>query len=122
MTATLNAQHGARMHDTYLAIRNREPFKTHGALAGGPSILGHLGMLGHDDREQWYADVNDVDYVVTSYATPIAWHTPRGWHVVAQRFSATTSRHQSTVSRALGEYGAMLARARDGADHATATH
>ena len=103
MTKTLNAQHGAHMRDTYRAIRNREPFKTHGALSGDVSAFGTLGQLGYDEREAWYRDVNDIDYVVMSYATPIAWHTPNGWHVVTTKFSATTSRHQTTVALALND-------------------
>ena len=59
------------------------------------------GRLAGFDLDQWDADIDDVDYVITSYATPIAWHTPRGWHLVDQRFSVTTSCHQSQVRRGL---------------------
>ena len=55
------------------------------------------GWLGGDDLTAWRRDRDDILYVVTSYATPIAWRTTNGWHVVDQRFSVTTSRHQSQV-------------------------
>ena len=42
-------------------------------------------------------------YVVYSYRTPIAWHTPEGWYVVEQKFSVTTSKHQNYVRRAIAE-------------------
>jgi hypothetical protein len=59
------------------------------------------GRLAGADLDQWSADIDDVDYVITSFATPIAWHTSRGWHLVDQRFSPTTSGHQSQVRRGL---------------------
>jgi hypothetical protein len=42
-------------------------------------------------------------YVVFSYGTPIAWNTPEGWYVVAQKFSVTTSKHSNYVRRAIAE-------------------
>ena len=48
-----------------------------------------------------------VRYVVKSYATPIAWKLDDGtWEVPAEKYSVTTSRHQSFVRRAvqLAEY------------------
>jgi hypothetical protein len=44
-----------------------------------------------------------MDYVVYSYHTPIAWHTPEGWYIVAQKFSQTTSKHQNLTRRAIAE-------------------
>lgn len=47
----------------------------------------------------------DVDFVVFSYATPIAWHTPdKGWTIPAVKYSPTTTRrHQPVVRSALAE-------------------
>ena len=42
-------------------------------------------------------------YVVYSYGTPIAWCTPEGWYVVAQKFSVTTSKHQNLTRRAVAD-------------------
>ena len=48
----------------------------------------------------WNADT--LDYVVYSYATPIAWHdTVSGWHVPSDRYSVSTSRHQGVVRRSV---------------------
>ena len=42
-------------------------------------------------------------YVVFSYGTPIAWYSyTHDWHLVSQKFSPTTSKHQSVVRRATG--------------------
>ena len=48
-------------------------------------------------------DSSDVDYVVFSYSTPIAWHTPDGWVVPPVRYSVTTSKHQGQA-----RWGAQL--------------
>lgn len=41
-------------------------------------------------------------YVIHSYATPIAWWTEReGWYLVKERFSVTTSKHQSLIAIAV---------------------
>lgn len=91
---------------TAQAIRDREDFRTSGSLYGESTSLGRYdsGRLSGADLDQFYADCRDIDYVVVSYATPIAWHvtpangdeSPR-WHVVSQKFSSTTSKHQSNL-------------------------
>lgn len=92
--------YGTGRDNTLLAIAARHPFATNGALRGD-TYAGSFGMLSPVERAAW---PNDVDYVVSSYATPIAWHSGTyGWHVVDQRFSATTSRHQSIVRLALDD-------------------
>jgi hypothetical protein len=48
-----------------------------------------------------FINTSEIDYTVYSYNTPIAWHSPKGWHIVEQKFSSTTSRHQSRVRRAV---------------------
>ncbi|TWE27539.1 hypothetical protein FHX69_0175 [Prauserella muralis] len=43
-----------------------------------------------------------IDYVVYSYATPIAWHIPgQGWTVPTETYSVTTTRHQRAVNLAI---------------------
>lgn len=87
---------------TAQAIADREDFTTHGALAG-LNVSGltswDSGRLSGPDLEKFQADRATIDYVVTSYATPIAWHTPDGWHRVSQKFSVTTSHHQGVLYR-----------------------
>lgn len=90
-------------------LANRQPFaNTTGSLRGGTldaferDCFGRTsGWLGGDDLNAWRDQIGSVDYVVTSYATPIAWHTPNGWHIVEQRFSVTTSNHQGQIRRGL---------------------
>lgn len=81
-------------------IRDLIPFKTHGALCSeSVSGLGPFdsGRLRGKDEDAFRADMANIDYVVYSYATPIAWHTPKGWYKVEQKFSVTTSKHQGTL-------------------------
>lgn len=47
-------------------------------------------------------DLIGADYIVYSYATPIAWYRNGLWHVPAYKYSQSTSRHQSIVRQALG--------------------
>lgn len=82
-----------------VAIHDRIPFETHGALCGTTSGAYNAsgGRLEGPDFDRFKADYQSIDYAVWSYATPIAWHTPSGWHKVAQRFSVTTSKHQGKL-------------------------
>jgi hypothetical protein len=83
-------------------IAAREDFETYGALrAGWTSRKGayvYTGYLrGYDaevfDKHKW-----QIEYVVWSYSTPIAWWSEMyGWHLVRQTFSVTTSRHQGRL-------------------------
>ena len=59
------------------------------------------GRLDAEETARYNRDLNSVLYWVYSYSTPIAWYTPSGWYVVGQKFSHTTSRHQSRVRRAI---------------------
>lgn len=44
----------------------------------------------------------DVDYVVYSYATPMAWHSQTdGWVMPDAKYSVTTSKFQGTLAAAL---------------------
>lgn len=96
---------GSQQHkqNTRDAIANRVPFKTGGSLKGVAGNPGTVGRLNEEERSQYYADANSIDYAVLSYGTPIAWHTPNGWHIVAQRFSVTTTNQQTVVRIALAD-------------------
>lgn len=92
-----------------MAIRDRVPFDTGGSLMGRTRTTGRMGGIGgpwgygslsgvdlawarEDDAQ------GQVDYVVWSYSTPIAWHMAGGlWHRVGQTFSPTTSKHQGNL-------------------------
>jgi hypothetical protein len=83
-------------------IRDCQTFATYGALTAdrvSPGSHHHhsSGMLDSAERERFFA-TRDIDYIVYSYATPIAWHSEsKGWHKVAQRFSVTTGKHQGKL-------------------------
>lgn len=99
-----------RRTDLRPVLADLRPFQnTTGSLRGeARSPYGYRfdiadARLNDRERARFYADddIMGVDFVVWSYATPIAWKTPVGWYVVDQKFSATTSNHQAQVRRAL---------------------
>jgi hypothetical protein len=70
----------------------------------GTRSTSHSGQIYGRAAELWRADITagEVSYVVVSYATPIAWYTKRGaWVVPDEKYSHTTSRHQSVVRQAV---------------------
>lgn len=71
-------------------IRARVPFKS-GSLTGHRNAAYGLGYLRSAWHPAFYDDANTIDYVVYSYSTPIAWHTPQGWTVPRETYSVTTS-------------------------------
>ncbi len=84
---------GASVHQ---AIANRTPFRTHGALSADASAYSGTGVL----PEPYVTALRNErpEYVVYSYSTPIAWWSEaHGWTIPAVKYSATTSRHQSTA-------------------------
>lgn len=90
-----------------LAIRGGLDFDTHGSLYGVSDRNRGPGELSGDDLTQYLADTRlgqqRIMYVVMSYSTPIAWcRADKTWHVVDQKFSDTTDRHQRVVRDALG--------------------
>jgi hypothetical protein len=82
---------------TAKAIADRTPFTTSGSMFGTRETWHGTGMLPHWWLQTWYEEVNHIDYVVYSYATPIAWHTPNGWTVPDARYSITTTKHQGNL-------------------------
>lgn len=86
---------------TATAISRMKPFTTSGALSAQATTgLGPFdsGYLSGKDEEAFRAQCDDIRYVVYSYSTPIAWWTgTHGWHVVSQKFSPTTSKHQGNL-------------------------
>lgn len=82
-------------------IQNRIPFSVN-SIAGSTYADRGVGRLSANGRRQLYAAANTLDYVVYSYATPIAWHTPEGWVIPLQQLSITTGRHQRLVRGAVG--------------------
>lgn len=84
-------------------IRDRKPFQGYGSFRATTRWEGD-GVL---PRRLWPSsptETRDIDYVVYSYATPIAWHHPEnGWTVPAVKYSMTTSHHQGRLYLIEGE-------------------
>ena len=57
------------------------------------------GQLPQEFRDQLKLD--RPDFIVYSYATPIAWHSDKGWYIPEVKYSVTTSKHQNYVRRAV---------------------
>lgn len=91
------------------ALEKLEPFKTHGSLYGeaGPCIFTTPGRL---DQRYWQSLRSPlVDYVVYSYATPIAWHHEyQGWTMPNESYSVSTSKQQGRIRTAISQLGKML--------------
>jgi hypothetical protein len=65
----------------------------------GSVIVYELGRLPQEFRDQLKLD--QPDFIVYSYGTPIAWHSNSGWFMPNCKYSVTTSKHQGYVRRAV---------------------
>ena len=84
------------------SLRNLRPFKTSGSLEGTRSVSYGAGYLPRRFARIFNERYSKVDYVVYSYATPIAWHDSElGWYLPEVIYSVTTSRHQSGIFAAV---------------------
>jgi hypothetical protein len=103
MTIRYAAKHGAGLVNTLLAIQSRRAFKA-GNLWAETYSLGPGRLTGEPCRGATSRDANEIDYVVYSYGTPIAWHIEDGeWIIPDDKYSVTTSNHQGVVRRAIRE-------------------
>ena len=97
---------------SYVSRAEAPDYFTHFKPFKGNSLTGqrwnrHLSLpyyteLSAEYREQFRKDA--PMYVIFSYNTPIAWYGELGWVVPNVKYSATTSRHQGIVRRALTNY------------------
>lgn len=101
MSTTTRKRLTTRGIRTATAIRDMVPFTTSGSLsAQAVPGLGtwDSGRLSGADETAFRAECREIRYVVYSYSTPIAWWSGvNGWHVVSQKFSSTTSKHQGNL-------------------------
>jgi hypothetical protein len=83
-------------------IATRQEFKA-SALEGklGGSLLPSNRLS--EAEGNLFINTQGIDFTVYSYDTPIAWHTLEGWHIVEQKFSVTTSKHQNLTRRAIAD-------------------
>lgn len=91
--------HGAGRDKLDHALRNLEAFQTGGSFRAEETSCAYTyGELNQTECAKLKADNGNLRYVVYSYATPIAWVTKDNRvYRVAQKFSVTTSRHQSVL-------------------------
>ena len=82
------------------AIAGREDFIASSLRGQSGSSFGS-GLLNSEEFAEYQKAYDTMDYVVISYSTPVAWHSSLGWYAVKQKFSSTTSRHQSIIRRAI---------------------
>ena len=80
-------------------VARRKPFTGSNLKAGPRGTVGSFGRLPGAWRYRFQEE--RPDYVVWSYETPIAWHGRRGWTVPPVKYSQTTGRHLSHVTRDL---------------------
>ncbi len=81
-----------------VAIRDRIPFETYGSLRAGDLKHWGEGRLNEKETKLFREQYVDISYAVYSYATPIAWVLKDGsTHRVDQKFSVTTTKHQSKL-------------------------
>lgn len=84
-------------------LHNRQAFKTSGSLsavAGDAANNVSTGRMTGNTLRTFQNERNNrnLDYVVMSYATPIAWVTRDGAVVIpADRYSVTTTKQQGIV-------------------------
>ena len=101
MTKQYATKHGPNLRNTLDAIAEREPFNA-GNLTGRRTPAGY-GQMRPAPIDQFIDALteHELNYVVMSYSTPIAWHDSRGWTIPADKHSTTTSAHQNLVRRAV---------------------
>ena len=87
-------------------IANRDEFKASALSGTFKDYTPSEGRLNREEYEILESAMNEsrIAFVVFSYGTPIAWHTDaRGWYIVEQKFSVTTSKHQNLTRRAIAD-------------------
>ncbi len=66
------------------------------SMSGRKSPTGDVGKLPREWRDVYYNVVNEIDYIVYSWRTPIAWHTREGlWYLPRVSYSTYSARHQA---------------------------
>jgi hypothetical protein len=84
-------------------IASRQEFKASALEGRAGGSLSPSNRLSEAEANQ-FIRTEGIGYTVYSYDTPIAWHTEaHGWHLVEQKFSSTTSKHQNYVRRAVAQ-------------------
>lgn len=129
MTTTIVPSHSMRggyhkiqdaREDAARGIKYGDPFRNNGGSFRGEGFNNVAGVFIGSGRmpEELRAELRRarfVRYVITSYATPIAWlawddvRSEFRWHMPSKRYSSTTSRHQSQAQWIIMSSGFPLA-------------
>ena len=108
-TIKLNARSGdkAGWWNFIAPLRHGISFETSGNFYGKASdfdsATGRMGMSSTEEMEA-YKDAfyaGTLEYVVYSYATPIAWKVSGVWTVTTSSYSDTTKRHINKIAVAI---------------------
>lgn len=102
--------------DSWLVLRDilaaNEPFKGSSSLWGEPcQYVQHYGRL-EDPHYSWLkqaVDQRQLEYVIYSYVTPIAWRSNGVWTMPDVSYSLTTTKQQSKVRVAIADIEAIAA-------------
>jgi hypothetical protein len=84
------------------SIAAKEDFEGSNLSGQSVSYTPDSGRMSRDEADRMASE--KPNYVVKSYATPIAWHGEKGWSMAKDKHSSTTSRHQSVVRGAIGHF------------------
>lgn len=114
MTTLQTSVHGAYGNDELAqAVARGEKFTAGGRAYGQANVRGEgspdyveRGKLNDAGRDALASSEKaSMEYVIYSYSTPIAWKAGGVWHMVSQKFSPSTTRHQGMVRGILHNLG-----------------
>jgi len=102
-------QAGERMA---LLCEQGKPWQNHsGSFRGEPWDRSYVdtGIMPPAQAEmiKKFAHAGELDYVIFSYSTPIAYRANGEWYIPTTKYSVTTSKHQGKLYR-LGRHAAQV--------------
>lgn len=83
-------------------VESGRPFSNHSGSFRGEPVTGRYvstGEMPTNHAEFMRTFAGEIDYVIFSYATPVAWHANGEWYIPDVKYSRTTTRHQSYLHR-----------------------
>ena len=90
-------------HEVVTCVKRNESVSNHtGSFTGEPVSGISYADTGWMPKE-WASEfkrearAGDIEYIVWSYWTPIAWRTAKGWTIPRVSYSTYTGRHQSSL-------------------------
>ena len=85
-------------------IATRREFKASALWGDFSKYTPQQGRMSSNEYQKFAIKFEEGSFIVWSYGTPIALCTEGGeWHLVEQKFSVTTSKHQNLTRRAIAE-------------------